>query len=132
MFTPMGAIPEDREDDLVTAALDRADYVVQGIVRETRGQHVRKPEHDFGAGEGDDETTGYTWPFIQRFQLKDRRNASALAVLGWVISLLFVEAGMALEPQDRSGRVGHDKLIDTSGRVEFTSRIFVLPTRSTS
>ena len=33
---------------------------------------------------------------------------------------------MALEPQDRNGRVGHDKLIDTSGRVEFTSRIFVL------
>ncbi|CAE7300582.1 unnamed protein product [Symbiodinium natans] len=32
---------------------------------------------------------------------------------------------MSLEPQDRTGRATADKLIDTTSRMEFTSRIFV-------
>ena len=32
---------------------------------------------------------------------------------------------MSIEPQDRTGRVEYDKLIDTSGRIEFVSRIVV-------
>ena len=30
-----------------------------------------------------------------------------------------------MKPQDRTGRVGYDRLIDSTGRIEFVSRIFV-------
>ena len=53
-------------------------------------------------------------------------SATAREVLGLVIGLLFAEPGEGLESQDRTCRVGYDKLVDTSGRVEFTSRIYVL------
>ena len=44
--------------------------------------------------------------------------------LGYSIGFLNVMSGLALEPQDRTGRVRFDKYLDTSSRLEFVSRIF--------
>ena len=76
-----------------------AKWVCDGIRRESCGLPVKPPDCDFICGEGDDKTKGYKWSYIELFETSD--------------------------PQDRTGRVGYDKLIDVSGRIEFVSRIFV-------
>ena len=91
-------------------------------------QSVKHPEAEFIMGEGDDKVKGHTWSFIKKFELKDTKKANARMVLGLVTGFLYTAAGMILEPQDRTGRVGHEGhegLIDKTGRTEFTSRIFV-------
>ena len=82
-------------------------------------------DSDFICGEGDDIAKGYKWSFIELFETSDMKGKRCRDVLGYVIGLLYCAAGMSLEPQDRTGRVGFDKLIDSSGRIEFVSRIFV-------
>ena len=52
-------------------------------------------------------------------------RANARMVLGLVTGFLYTAASMILEPQDRTGRVGHEGLIDKTGRTELASRIFV-------
>ncbi|CAE7761158.1 unnamed protein product [Symbiodinium sp. CCMP2456] len=116
---------QDFIDAAVAHVKKTAEYDVETIRRESAGEHVRKPIKEFIAGEGDDRAKAYSWPFIQKFQLQDRRNKRAREVLGLVTAILYVEAGMSLEPQDRTGRVEPDKLIDTEDRIEFVSRIFV-------
>ena len=112
-------------DHVVEYIKKAAHYMVETIRRESAGEHVKKPNKEFIAGEGDDRAKAYAWPFIQQFQLADRRNRRAREVLGLVTAVLYVDAGMSLEPQDRTGRVAADRLIDTDNRIEFVSRIFV-------
>ena len=94
--------------------------------RESQGKSVKLPEHEFLMGEGDDKVSTYTRSFIKRFQLADARDKDCRKVLGLFTGYLYTMAGMNLEPQDRSGRVDHERLIEVSGRVEFTSRICVI------
>ena len=102
-----------------------SDWVCEGIRRESNGMHVQEPTAEFIAGEGDDKAKGYKWQYIEKFQTSDKQGKKSREVLGHVVGLLCTAAGMCIEPQDRTGRVTHDKLIDTSGRIEFVSRIFV-------
>ena len=86
---------------------------------------MKKPDAEFMAGEGDDRTKAYRWKFVQHFICRDRRGKRAREVLGLVTALLYVASGMSLEPQDDTGRVSPEKLIDPTNRIEFVSRIFV-------
>ena len=102
-----------------------AKWVCDGIRRESYGLPVKAPDCDFICGEGDGKTKGYKWSFIELFETADRTGKRCREVLGYVVGLLYCSAGMSLEPQDRTGRVGYDKLTDATGRIEFVSRIFV-------
>ena len=82
-------------------------------------------DSEFINGEGDDRLKGYRWAFIQIFETRDMYGKHARRVLGVITAALYTMAGMSLEPQDRTGRVSADKLIDKTKRIEFTSRIFV-------
>ena len=104
---------------------EKAAYTADTIIRESTGRHVKKPDAEFMCGEGDDRAKAYKWKFIQLFQCKDKRGKHAREVLGVVTAILYVSAGMCLEPQDRTGRVSPEKLIDATNRIEFTSRISV-------
>ena len=103
----------------------KAQYAAKTIVRVSKGQSVSKPESEFINGEGDDRLKGYKWSFIQKFQTRDMNGKSCRKVLGVVTAILYTISGMSLEPQDRTGRVSAEKLIDPTARMEFTSRIFV-------
>ena len=103
----------------------KAKWVCDGIWRESYGLPVKPPDCDFICGEGDDKTKGYKWSYTELLETSDRKGKRCREVLGYVVGLLYCAAGMSLEPQDRTGRVGYDKLIDVSGRIEFVSRIFV-------
>ena len=67
--------------------------------------------------EGDNTLTGYTW--ITSGTVRNQ-------MLCYVVGLLYTMAGMAFEPQDRTGRVNTSSLLDATGRVEFTSRVYSL------
>ena len=100
-------------------------YAADTISRESTGKHVKKSDSEFMCGEGDDKVKAYRWKFIQHFTCRDKKGKAAREVLGVITGILYVQAGMCLEPQDRTGRVGVEHLIDPSNRIEFTSRIFV-------
>ena len=124
------AFPSFIEDEetinyIVTKVKEAAEYMAETIRRESSGQHVKRPNREFIAGEGDDRAKAYLWDFIQKFELKDRKNKRSREVLGLVTAVLYVSAGMSLEPQDRTGRVPPDQLIDKENRIEFASRIYV-------
>ena len=95
------------------------------ITRVSKGQHVTKEDSEFLNGEGDDRVKGFRWAFIQKFETKDKKNKDARESLGVMTSFMYTLAGMSLEPQDRTGRVSAEKLIDKSQRIEYISRIFV-------
>ena len=117
-------VPEFIEECM--ASVERhAVWTCDTIRRESYGMPVKAPTSEFISGEGDDRMKGYKWQYISKFATKDYPGAKARAVLGQVVGLLYTAAGMSIEPQNRTGRVGHEQLIDVSGRVEFVSRIFV-------
>ncbi|CAE7250896.1 unnamed protein product, partial [Symbiodinium sp. KB8] len=116
---------EETINYIVIKVKEAAEYMAETIRRESSGQHVKRPNREFIAGEGDDRAKAYLWDFIQKFELKDRKNKRSREVLGLVTAILYVSAGMSLEPQDRTGRVPPDQLIDKENRIEFTSRIYV-------
>ena len=103
----------------------KAARLAKTIERVSKGLHVTKENSEFLNGEGDDRLKGYQWAFIQKFETKDKRGKDARQVLGVITAVLYTAAGMSLEPQDRTGRVSADKLIDKTQRIEFISRIFV-------
>ena len=103
----------------------KAEYITETIIRESTGKPVKKPDAEFMAGEGDDRAKAYRWKFVQHFVCRDKRGKRAREVLGLVTALLYVASGMSLEPQDDTGRVSPEKLIDPPNRIEFVSRIFV-------
>ncbi|CAE6912471.1 unnamed protein product [Symbiodinium sp. CCMP2592] len=124
------ALPSFLEDKahiehLLDFVKQKAKYTSQTIARESKGVPVKKADSEFMCGEGDDKVKAYRWKFIQHFTCRDKKGKSAREVLGIITGVLFVLAGMCLEPQDRSGRVSVDRLIDPTNRIEFTSRIFV-------
>ena len=110
---------------------EEAKWVCEAIRRESYGLPTRPPDSDFICGEGDDKAKRYKWSFFQLFETSDTKGKRCREVLGYVVGLLYCAAGMSLEPQDRTGRVGFDKLIDSTGRIEFVSRIFVEIDQST-
>ena len=81
-------------------------------------------QRDVAAAEGDDGLRMYTEKYIRAQGMPDDDIAEARSKLGHSIGYLNVMAGLVLEPQDRTGRVGFDKYIETPGRLEFVSRIF--------
>ena len=111
--------------DVLERVAAKAERLADTITRVSKGQHVTKEDSEFLNGEGDDRVKGFRWAFIQRFETKDKKNKDARESLGVMTSFMYTLAGMSLEPQDRTGRVSAEKLIDKSQRIEYISRIFV-------
>ncbi|CAE7235180.1 unnamed protein product [Symbiodinium sp. KB8] len=86
---------EETINYIVIKVKEAAEYMAETIRRESSGQHVKRPNREFIAGEGDDRAKAYLWDFIQKFELKDRKNKRSREVLG------------------------------LENRIEFTSRIYV-------
>ena len=103
----------------------KATRLAETIIRVSKGLHVTKEDSEFLNGEGDDRLKGFRWAFIQKFETKDKKGKDARQVLGVMTAVMYTAAGMSLEPQDRTGRVSAEKLIDKSQRIELISRIFV-------
>ena len=111
--------------DVLERVAAKADRLADTITRVSKGQHVTKEDSEFLNGEGDDRVKGFRWAFIQRFETNDKKNKDARESLGVMTSFMYTLAGMSLEPQDRTGRVSAEKLIDKTQRIEYISRIFV-------
>ena len=119
---------EPNENELVDLALRKADYIVDTVRRISAGTRIKAPPHGFGMGEGDDTVNGYTWAYVETFAAHWADKTTSQGHFGYIIGLMYTQAGMSLELQDRTGRGGYAHVLDTTGRLECTFRIYSLTT----
>ena len=93
-------------------ALRKADYMIDTVHRMSVGKPFKAPPHKFGMREGDDTVSSYTWTYVETFQLVGQTKQQARKSLGYIVGLMYTQAGMSLEPQDRIGRGGYAQLLD--------------------